>query len=332
VNARLVRTVLGLLALLALNMLLPRALNPYFFQILILCGINVILAVSLNLVNGLTGQFSIGHAGFMAIGAYTSAVVSMRVLPGLLDAMTAAGVPLAVGHGVILLLATLVGGALAALAGLAVGLPSLRLRGDYLAIVTLGFGEIIRVLILNIDAVGGARGLSGVPNYTNFFWVGLWAWIVIAVSYHLLGSTHGRAMLAIREDEIAAEALGVPTTRYKVTAFVVSAFFAGVAGALFAHYLSYLNPSTFTFLKSIEVITMIVLGGLGSVSGAVLAAVALTILPEALRAVKEYRMVIYAMLLIVLMITRPQGLLGTGELKMPWSRKKAAPMPTESAS
>jgi branched-chain amino acid transport system permease protein len=148
---------------------------------------------------------------------------------------------------------------------------------------------------------------------------------VVAVSYNLLRSTHGRAMLAVREDEIAAEALGVPTTRYKVMAFVVSAFFAGVAGALYAHFLSYLNPSTFTFLKSIEIITMIVLGGLGSVSGAVIAAVVLTVLPEALRPVKDFRMVLYSLMLIVLMITRPQGLLGTRELSLRglWARLRA---------
>jgi branched-chain amino acid transport system permease protein len=320
------RTLGALLLCAALSAALPRVLNPYVFQILILCGINVILAVSLNLVNGFTGQFSIGHAGFMAIGAYTSAVLSMRVFPGVLVDMEAAHVPAVLAQGAVLLVATLGGGALAALAGWAVGLPSLRLRGDYLAIVTLGFGEIIRVIILNLDAIGGARGLSGVPTYTNFFWVAVWILAVVGVSYNLLGSTHGRAMLAIREDEIAAEALGVPTTRYKVMAFVVSAFFAGVAGALYAHFLSYLNPSTFTFIKSIEIITMIVLGGLGSVSGAVIAAIVLTCLPEFLRPVKDFRMVIYSLLLIILMITRPTGLLGTRELpkpRWPWRKRVA---------
>jgi len=323
--ARALKTLGILVALIAVNVLLPKLIpNSYFLRVIMLCGINVILAVSLNLVNGFTGQFSIGHAGFMAIGAYTAAVVTMKVLPGATLAMAAAGVPPIFAHGAALLVATLAGGSLAAVAGLAVGLPSLRLRGDYLAIVTLGFGEIIRVVILNVDAIGGARGLSGVPAYTNFFWVALWVVVVVGVSYNLLASTHGRAMLAIREDEIAAESLGVPTTRYKVLAFVVSAFFAGVAGALYAHYDSYLNPASFTFLRSIEIIAMIVLGGMGSVSGAIMAAVALTVLPEALRGVKEYRMVIYAMLLIVLMITRPSGIMGTRELKLPWFRKKVA--------
>ncbi len=326
---RRVLTVLGVLAALAaLELVLPRLLpNTYYQRILMLCGINVILAVSLNLVNGLTGQFSIGHAGFMAVGGYSAAMLTMKVLPPLAAALAAAGLPEPIAEGIVLLVALLAGGALAAVAGWAVGLPSLRLRGDYLAIVTLGFGEIIRVVITNIDAVGGARGLSGVPRYTTFFWVMLWVVIVVTLSYNLLKSSHGRAMLAVREDEVAAEALGIDTTRTKVIAFVLSAFFAGVAGGLFAHFDAYLNPSSFTFLRSIEIVTMVVLGGMGSVSGAILAAIFLTGLPELLRPVKEYRLVIYAFLLIVLMITRPQGILGTRELRMPWARRKPGPAP-----
>ena len=315
---RVLGPVVVLAVLAGLNAWLPRALNPYMFQVLILIGINIILAVSLNLVNGFTGQFSIGHAGFMAVGAYTSAMFSMGPGKAMLAALAAAGLPVAVTQGAVLLVALLLGGALAAVFGWVVGLPSLRLRGDYLAIVTLGFGEIIRVLILNIDAVGGARGLPGIPHWADFFWVFLGVAVVLALARNLAHSTHGRALFAIRDDEIAAEALGVDTTRYKVTAFVLGAFFAGVAGGLFAHYLSYLNPSTFTFLKSIEVIAMVVLGGMGSLSGSVLAAIVLTLMPELLRPVKDYRMVIYSLLLIVLMITRPQGLLGTRELSLSW--------------
>ncbi|MBK7366602.1 MAG: branched-chain amino acid ABC transporter permease [Candidatus Eisenbacteria bacterium] len=311
---RVLGPLVALVALLALNRFLPTVLNPYYFQVLILVGINITLAVSLNLVNGFTGQFSIGHAGFMAAGAYGSAMFTVTWGQSLAAAMIAAHVPAPVAQGALLLVSLLLGGGLAAIFGYLVGLPSLRLRGDYLAIVTLGFGEIIRVLILNIDAVGGARGLPGIPQWANFFWVFLVATIVIALAVNLANSTHGRALFAIRDDEIAAEALGVDTTRYKVTAFVLGAFFAGVAGGLFAHYLSYLNPSTFTFLKSIEVIAMVVLGGMGSITGSVLAAIVLTLMPEALRAVKDYRMVIYALMLIVLMITRPQGLMGTREL------------------
>jgi branched-chain amino acid transport system permease protein len=287
-------------------------------QIVVLCGINIILAVSLNLINGFTGQFSIGHAGFMALGAYGSAMFSLGIGQAWERALEAAGLPEPLAAAPALLVALLLGGLLAALAGYLVGLPSLRLRGDYLAIVTLGFGEIIRVLILNIDAVGAARGLPGIPEWVDPFWVGLGVLAVLLTARHLALSTHGRALFAIRDDEVAAESLGVDTTRYKVLAFVLGSFFAGVAGGLFAHFLGYLNPNSFTFIKSIEVIAMVVLGGMGSVSGSVLAAVILTLLPEVLRPVKDYRMVMYSLMLIVLMITRPQGLLGSREIQ--WGR------------
>src|SRR5262249_22134088 len=250
------------------------------------------------------------------IGGYGSAMFTLNVGMKWATALEAAHVPGPIAQGGALLVALILGGLLAALAGYLVGLPSLRLRGDYLAIVTLGFGEIIRVLILNVDAVGGARGLPGIPGWANFFWVGLGVLAVILLARNLANSTHGRALFAIRDDEVAAEALGVDTTSYKVLAFVLGAFFAGVAGGLFAHFLSYLNPSSFTFLKSIEVIAMVVLGGMGSISGSVIAAIVLTLLPEVLRSVKELRMVIYSLMLIVLMITRPQGLFGTHELDL----------------
>jgi branched-chain amino acid transport system permease protein len=306
--------VIGVLIL--VNVALRPLLNPYVAQVIVLCGINVILAVSLNLINGFTGQFSIGHAGFMAIGAYGSAMFTLNVGMRLASGLAGAGMPAPVAEGMALTLALLIGGTLAGIAGYLVGLPSLRLRGDYLAIVTLGFGEIIRVLILNVDAIGGARGLPGIPGWVNFFWVGVGVAAVIMLSRHLAMSTHGRALFAIRDDEVAAEALGVDTTSYKVLAFVMGSFFAGVAGGLFAHFLSYLNPNSFTFIKSIEVIAMVVLGGMGSISGSVLAAIILTLMPEVLRPVKDYRMVLYSLMLIVLMITRPGGLLGSRELSL----------------
>ena len=321
---RLVTTILALGLLAALSAVLPRSLNPYVFQVVMLCGINVMLAVSLNLINGFTGQFSIGHAGFMAVGAYGSAMISLHAGQRWAAGLAAAGLPGPLADGLPLLAALLAGGLLAAIAGYLVGLPSLRLRGDYLAIVTLGFGEIIRVIITNVDAVGGARGLPGIPHWSTFFWVGLGVLAVIVLSIRLANSTHGRALFAIRDDEVAAEALGVDTTRYKVLAFVLGAFFAGIAGGLFAHYLSYLNPNSFTFLRSIEVIAMVVLGGMGSVTGSVLAAIVLTVLPEVLRPVQQYRLVLYSLMLIVLMITRPQGLLGGRELKLPWRRAARA--------
>jgi branched-chain amino acid transport system permease protein len=308
---------LALLAgLAALSAVLPTLVNPYVFRVLVLCGINVILAVSLNLVNGFAGQFSLGHAGFMAIGAYTSAVLSLRLGVGWVAALVGAGVPSAIAQGAALLAALIAGGVLSAIAGYLVGLPSLRLRGDYLAIVTLGFGEIIRVVLTNVEAVGASRGLPGIPGWTSFFWVALVAVAVVVTSRNLAESTHGRALFAIRDDEIAAAAVGIDVAAYKILAFVMGAFFAGVAGGLQAHYDSYLNPNSFTFIKSIEIVAMVVLGGMGSVSGAILAAVLLTLLPEVLRGVKEYRMVLYSLMLVVLMIVRPQGLFGSRELSL----------------
>lgn len=299
-------------ALLGGQALLESALNPYILQILVFIGINITLAVSLNLINGYTGQFSLGHAGFMALGAYASAALTFY-LGGPVDRAFGA-VPGA--QTILFVLALGAGGLVAAIAGLLVGIPSLRLRGDYLAIATLGLGEIIRVVILNLDVVGGARGFTGIPERTNLFWVYGFAAFTILVVHRMTVSTRGRAFLAIREDEIAAEAMGIDTTRYKVTAFVVGAFFAGIGGGLFAHSMTYLHTNTFSFLKSIEFVVMVVLGGMGSITGSVIAAAVLTVLPELLRAAQEFRMVIYSLLLIVLMLARPQGLFGTREISV----------------
>lgn len=298
--------------LLLVNYYLPPRMNPYLLQILILIGINIMLAVSLNLINGFTGQFSIGHAGFMAIGGYSSAFFTYYFGANLVLSLSSFLFPW-LAKSIIFVFALILGGALAALAGLVVGIPSLRLKGDYLAIATLGFGEIIRVLILNIDAVGGARGFADIPGYTNLFWVLFFVLLTIIVVRNLVHSTHGRAFLSVREDEMAAETMGINTTYYKVYAFVIGAFFAGIAGGLFGHYLMYLHTNSFTFMKSIEVIIMVVLGGMGSITGSILAAIILTILPELLRVVKDYRMVIYSLILIILMLTRPQGIFGVEE-------------------
>ena len=298
------------------NYYLPLRINPYLLQILILVGINVILATSLNLINGFTGQFSIGHAGFMAIGGYASAFFTYYYGADLVQSLGSIIFFPWLARSIIFVFALILGGILSAIAGLIVGIPSLRLRGDYLAIATLGFGEIIRVLILNIDAIGGARGFADIPNYTNLFWVLFFVLVTIIVVRNLVHSTHGRAFLSIREDEVAAEAMGINTTYYKVYAFVIGAFFAGVAGGLFGHYLMYLHTNSFTFMKSIEVVIMVVLGGMGSITGSILAAIILTILPEVLRAVKDYRMVIYSLILIILMLTRPQGIFGVEEFNL----------------
>ena len=296
---------------------------PYYGRVIVLAGINVILAVSLNLITGFTGQFSIGHAGFMAVGAYTSAYLTVyhaqtweHSLAGVIG-VTAA-------HAIIFLLAILVGGITAALAGLLVGIPSLRLRGDYLAIVTLGFAEIIRIVILNIDKVGGATGFT-VPGYTNFLWVGLFAVLTIVIVYNIVHSDMGRALVSIREDELAAEAMGINTTRYKVLSFVISSALAGMAGVLFGHYTQFLSTNDFQFIRSFEIIIMIVLGGMGSLTGAVLGAIVITIMPELLRQLpgdlSQYRLVVYSALLILIMLTRPQGILGTREFGISWLKR-----------
>jgi branched-chain amino acid transport system permease protein len=279
-------------------------IDPYFLDVLTGIGINIILAVSLNLVNGYTGQFSLGHAGFMSIGAYLSAAVSLNLGPRLLGA--SGGTELQQGG--MFLLALLAGGLSAAVAGLLVGVPSLRLKGDYLALVTLGFGEIIRVTFQNVEFLGGALGLNGIPPYTTIFWVLAVAALTIFVVICLVHSTYGRGFLATHDDEIASEAVGLNTTNYKIVAFVVAAFFAGVAGGLYGHFKMTITPTGFDFTKSIEIVVMVILGGMGNTAGVILAAVLLTLLPEVLRPVAEFRMVIYSFLLIVLMLVRPQGL------------------------
>ncbi len=289
--------------------------------ILMTAGINVILAVSLNVVNGFTGQFSLGHAGFMAVGAYTATKITVA-----LRGVDILGLPPVLSDQVVFLGALVVGMIMAALAGLLMGMPTLRLRGDYLAIVTLGFNEIIRVIIENTPFLGQATGISGLPRRTNLVWVGVGVIATVTMARRLVGSTHGRALLAIREDEVAAEAMGVDTTGYKVRAFVISAAFAGLAGGLLVHLIQLCTPKSFTFIKSIEVVVMVVLGGLGSVSGSVFTALGLTVLLELLRGVAQYRMVAYAFLLIVFMLVRPTGLLGTREVWdwLPKLRRRAA--------
>lgn len=303
------------------------AVTDYTLLILRYIGINVIMAASLNLVNGVTGQFSIGHAGFMAVGAYTSAGLTTFASGALAESSHAAQVG-------VFLASLVAGGLLAAATGYLVGLPSLRLRGDYLAIVTLGFGEIIRVVILNVDALGGARGMYGIPSHASVFWIWTCAVVTIVTLYRIVRSDYGRTLLAIREDEVAAEAMGVDTTARKVGAFAIAAFFAGVGGGLFAHTLAYLNPSIFTFNKSFDFVVMVILGGMGSLSGSILAAIALTLVLELLRPSTlgsyfdgaglagaaewvrghDFRISLYALMLILVMLLRPNGLFGSREI------------------
>jgi len=273
--------------------------NRYYVGVVIDVGINIILAVSLNLINGHTGQFSLGHAGFMAVGGYTAASITLALSKQL---SSLAAVP------ALFLVALLAGGLMAALAGLAVGVPTLRLKGDYLAIVTLGFGEIIRVIFQNMESVGAASGLFGIPGYTNLFWAWSLAAVTVFVVASLVNSTYGRGFIAVHDDEVAASAMGINPTRYKVTAFVIGAFFSGVAGGLYAHHKTLLSPTGFDFLKSIDIVVMVILGGMGRTAGVILAAIVLTILPEFLRAFADYRMIIYSLLIIGLMMARPQGI------------------------
>lgn len=333
-------------------------ISSYYLQILTFIGIFTILSISLDIVNGYTGQFSIGHAGFMAVGAYASAYLTFYYSLPFVPAM-------------------LFGAVVAGIFGLIIGIPTLRLRGDYLAIATLGFAEIIRVVLLNIEKTGGARGFAGIPQMTNFGSVFIVTLISFVLLYNFTRSAYGRALLSIREDEIAAECTGVPSTYFKVLAFFLAAMFAGVAGALYAHYLMFLHPNDFGLLRSIEILLMIVLGGMGNLWGAFLGAVVLSILPESLRTpggvtwtliiiflfglfvtidrakrsgwkywvavassfvvlvvlltygrdvlvqyAGQMRMIIYSMLLIIMMIFKPEGLIGAFKFRLPSVRKQ----------
>ena len=310
----------GVLALLEAN--LRSLIGPYNYQIVILVGVNIILAVSLNLINGFTGQFSIGHAGFYAVGAYTSAWLVFYWGANLRQVVSF--LPVVLQNAFLLLIGIVAAALVAGIAGLAVGIPSLRLRGDYLAIVTLGFGEIIRVLILNIDAIGGSRGFSGIPQLSSFFWVYLFVVVTIATVSNLVHSSYGRAFISIRDDEIAAEAMGVDTTRFKVMSFVISSMFGGIAGALFGHYTMYLHPNSFLFTTSFYLIIMIVVGGLGSIEGAIIGAILVTVSLEVFRGFGAFRLVNFSVLLVLIMLYRPQGLLGTWTIRRTLRRSAVA--------
>ncbi len=278
-----------------------RVINPYWQQIGCLAGITAISALGLNLVYGYTGQFSLGHAAFYGIGAYGAALLT-RTLGGNIWTM---------------MLGILVGAVLAGLVAFAIGLPILRLRSDYLAIATLGFGIIMKVLFDNSDAVfpmmGGAAGMTGIARLTNFTWVFVVALGAVMVLRNLVFSSVGRALISVREDELAAEAVGINTTKYKTLGFVVGCMYAGVAGALYAHLYAYLNPANFDFLKSIDVLLVVVIGGLGSISGTLVAAIGWTFLLEGLRvalpaSVQDWRMVIYPLVMVIFMLVRPGGI------------------------
>lgn len=280
-------------------------LNDYYQVTLAMICINIILATSLNLITGFTGQFSLGHAGFMSIGAYTCAIITLNMTSRYS-----------------FIIGVFAGAILAAIIGFLIGIPTLRLKGDYLAIATLGLAEIIRILLLNFDFTGGARGLDSIPQYTNWTWLFIFTAGTIIIIQNFIKSSHGRACISIREDEIAAEAVGINSTKYKVLAFVIGAFFAGIAGALYSSYFYYLKPDLFGFLKSIDILVIVVLGGMGSITGSILAAILLAVISTYLQAFAELRMVIYSIVLLLIMIFRPQGLMGSKEFKLDTFIKK----------
>ncbi|HTX71370.1 MAG TPA: branched-chain amino acid ABC transporter permease [Rectinemataceae bacterium] len=295
-------------------------LNGYYIIIINQSLIFVILTVSLNLINGITGQFSLGHMGFAAVGAYVSGTITTILLK--LSPDVASNYP-------IFLVAILVGGVFAAVVGLVIGFPSLRLKGDYLAIMTLGFGEIIRIILNNIDYVGGPRGLLGIPKFSTFPIIYLFTFVTIVIIRNLIQSSHGRAMLAVRENELAAELVGVDTTRYKVLGFVIGAFFSGIGGGLLAHLLQIAHPTQYGFYASALLLVYVYAGGMGSITGSIISAFALTFLSQALLLGldslssmtglpfgSEWRMVIYAVLLILIMLYRTEGLMGMKEAKL----------------
>ncbi|MBC8230239.1 branched-chain amino acid ABC transporter permease [bacterium] len=294
-------------------------LNSYIVQLIMFVGINIVMTVSLGVINGFTGQFSIGHAGFMAIGAYVSVFFTTIIfqMTGLNEPPRLLGYPL-------FFIAVGIGGIFAAGAGFLIGLPTLRLKGDYLAIVTMAFGEIIRTIIRVSEPLGGPRGVGGIPEYTNFTIVFGFTVVSIWLMRNFLFSTYGRASQAIRDNEIAAEMMGVDSTRQKVLVFSLSAFFAGCCGGFYAHILQYIHPDNFTFFKSLEYLIYLYIGGASSISGAMSGSFIFTFVPELFRRFQAWRMVIYSMVLVLLMIFRPDGILGDREFPfMHYGRMKA---------
>lgn len=278
-------------------------ISNYWLGIIMIAGINIILASSLNLATGYLGQLTLGHAGFMSVGAYVSALCSIHLeLP--------------------FIASLLMGAIIAAIIGVIIGIPTLRLKGDYLCIITLAFNEIIRVIMVNLSITNGSKGLVGIPRSTNFAIVFFSAAVTVFVIYSIVKSRHGRAIISIREDETASELSGIPTTYYKILAFAISAFFAGLAGGLYAHYITVISPKVFDYNKSVEILVIVVLGGMGNWKGSIIAAIVMTILPEYLRAFSQYRMLLYAAILIIAMILKEKNIFKTIKNHIPFLKDK----------
>lgn len=293
-------------------------LNRYYSTILVLVLIAIVMSTSLNIATGFLGQLVLGHAGFMAIGAYTAALLGIYLDDTLVNGFLFLSRDLT-----IFFIAASAAMFTASIAGVLVGTPALRLRGDYLGIMTLGFGEIVRIIFTNIEITNGAQGLTGIPRIMTFpiaFWT---TTVIVLIIYLFMNSRHGRAILSIREDEIASESVGINITKYKIMGFVLASAFGGVGGAIFAFQGGFLAPISFGFIKSVEIFVIVVLGGMGSISGAIIAAIFLTFLPEVLRDFEQYRLLLYSGLLVVTMLFRPQGLMGTKELDPKANIKKS---------
>ncbi len=287
-----------------LSVLIPRFnwISPYYQLILMYVGINTIMTVSLNLVNGYMGEFSVGHAGFMAVGAYVAALLTMYVWPPNLVAWL---FPVTI----------IIAGLCTALVGLVVAIPSFRTRGDYLAIVTLAFNMIVKSVIENIDAIGGPRGIPGIDKLTTMPWVFFWTVLSLWVIRNFIYSNYGRGVLSIREDEIASDLMSVNTRQVKMLTFLVSSFFAGVGGALFGHLLQFISPRVFDIIKSTDFLIMVYLGGIGSIGGSILGAATYTLLLEILRPLQVWRFVLMPLMLVFLMLYRPRGIMGLREFR-----------------
>lgn len=330
------------------------AFNPYILRILNLCAIFTIFAVTFNLIYGYTGQFSLGHAGFAAVGAYASALLTMSPAQKEANFFLAPIIPPLANVQWPFLPAIVVGGVLAAVVGFIIAWPALRLRGDYLAIATLGFGEIIRVLFVNMQTVtNGSLGLKGIPEYTNLYWSWGMALVTIFVSKRLVDSSYGRALKAIRDDEIAAEVLGVRLVFHKVLSFTLSSFFVGVAGALLANLISTIDPKVFLFFLTYQIVGITVMGGMASLTGSTIAACLFTIFLELLRPIESpfnigplrvagvpgMRMVVFSALLLLTILFFRRGIFGQREFswdlifgKQNFKRVKAATAEGSSAS
>jgi len=321
-------TIVALCIMALFIVLADHVFDSFILRVFNLCAIYIILALSLNLLNGFTGLFSLGHAGFMAVGAYVSALLTMSPQLKEMNYFLTPIVPILKNVTLPFFPALLIAGLVSALVGLLIGAPILRLKDDYLAIATLGFSEIIRVLITNAQPItNGAQGLKGLPRFSTTYTVWAVAGAMILFMVLLMRSSYGRTMKAVRDDDLAAEAMGINVFKVKVTAFTVSSFWAGVGGALLGHMITTIDPKMFTFSLTFNIVLIVVLGGTGSITGSVLAAILVTVLMEALRFLDEpmnflfihtagtpgLRMVVFSLLLMLVVIFRQRGIMGGKE-------------------